>query len=185
MSTWDAFEKTATVGEGGDDFPERPHVPDGTYHAVVTRLGEPYDKPNPQSGEMQTKFAIDFTLTGKKLRGQEAVLASFVTFPPAFLNTGVLSPKSRIYEIMKALGYDLEGSFDVKPTEWEGYTLDVLVENQTKAGVTTSWITKYLACECDDVEAEPEPVAVAVPRGQGGPPKKAPVGAGLAGRLQP
>ena len=184
MSTWDAFEKTATVGEGGDDFPERPHVPDGTYHAVVTRLGEPYDKPNPQSGEMQTKFAIDFTLTGKKLRGQEAVLASFVTFPPAFLNTGVLSPKSRIYEIMKALGYDLEGSFDVKPTEWEGYTLDVLVENQTKAGVSTSWITKYIACQCDDVEAEPEPV-VATPRGQGGPPKKAPVGAGLAGRLQP
>ena len=182
MSTWDAFEKTATVGEGGDDFPERPHVPDGTYHAVVTRLGEPYDKPNPQSGEMQTKFAIDFTLTGKKLRGQEAVLASFVTFPPAFLNTGVLSPKSRIYEIMKALGYDLEGSFDVKPTEWEGYTLDVLVENQTKAGVTTSWITKYLACECEEVEEEPVAVAAA-PRG--GPPKKAPVGAGLAGRLQP
>ena len=186
MSTWDSFSKTAIAGEGNDDFPDRDKVPDGTYHAVCIRVSEPYDKPNKQSGAMQTKFVAEFALTGKKLRGRAATLPSFITFPPKYLDEGVLSDKSNMYKVMKAMGYDMDDKFTVNPPEWaeEGYSCDVIVENSKEGDTETAWITKYLACECEEVEAEPEPVAVAAaPRG--GPPKKAPVGAGLAGRLQP
>ena len=60
-SSWDTFAREGQEGSGGD-FPDRPHVPDGVYKAEVTRIGEPYDKANAQSGEMETKFAVEFTL---------------------------------------------------------------------------------------------------------------------------
>ena len=104
-SSWDTFAREGQEGSGGD-FPDRPHVPDGVYRAEVTRIGEPYDKANPQSGEMETKFAVEFTLYGKRIP-EGTVLPSFPKITSKFLDSGFLHPKAKVYQIMAAIGYDM------------------------------------------------------------------------------
>lgn len=163
-TTWNNFTGEAQVG--GSDFgdEERPHIPDGTYHAIVERVGEPYDKANPTSGEMQTKFCLELKLSGRRLKGETVVLPSFITLPPKFLNDGYLSEKSNLYKVMKALGYDMSGKFLVDPPAWveEDRFCDVVVENNDQ---DVSWVTKFMACSCDEGEAP-------------APPKRQPVAAG-------
>lgn len=155
--TWDSFAKSAQKTEEADYGDERQHVPDGTYHATVIRVGEPYDKLNSVSGEMQTKFVAEFSLFHRRLKGEKASLPTFITLPPKYLDGGFLSEKSNLYKVMKALGFDLSGRFKVDPPSWaeDGLTCDVVVENQEKKNddgqlVETSWITKFTRCACDE-----------------------------------
>lgn len=160
-STWNTFTKTATAQSDGD-YDERPHVPDGTYHADVVKVGEPYDKPNAVSGEIQTKFAVELQLSGRRLKGETPILPSFITLPPKYLDEGFLSEKSNLFKFMKALGIDLSGNFTVDPPSWvdEGLSCDVVVENNAE---DVSWVTKFLLCSCegdeDEAPAKPAPVA--------------------------
>lgn len=174
MSEWGSFTKPAQVGSNdfGDD--ERLVVRDGKYHARCIRIGEPYDKANPQSGEMQTKFCAEWELTNPRNGKVLGALPSFITLPPKFLDEGFLSEKANLYKVMKALGYDMTGRFNVNPPEWaeKSLALDVVVENSDGRDndgnpTQTSWITKFLPCSCEDDDEEPAPK-----------PKREPVGAG-------
>ena len=184
MSSWEGFTKPAQKqsGEFGDD--ERPVIREGTYHALCVRVGEPYDKANPQSGEMQTKFCAEFELTKPGRSEPVATLPTFITLPPKYLDEGFLSEKSNLYKVMKAMGYDMEGKFRVNPPEWaaEGYGCDVVVENSEPNGdrPAASWITKFLACSCDEVEDNPPPPPVKVAALPAA--RKQPVGAGARPR---
>ena len=142
-SSWDTFAREGQEGSGGD-FPDRPHVPDGVYKAEVTRIGEPYDKANAQSGEMETKFAVEFTLYGKRIP-EGTILPSFPKITTKFLDSGFLHPKATLYKIMAGLGYDMT-HFYFDPQEWVGRTCQVVVKNEDG----TSWITDYLRLEDED-----------------------------------
>lgn len=158
-SSWDTFAREGQEGSGGD-FPDRPHVPDGVYRAEVTRIGEPYDKANPQSGEMETKFAVEFTLYGKRIP-EGTVLPSFPKITTKFLDSGFLHPKATLYKIMAGLGYDMT-HFYFDPQEWVGRTCQVVVKNEDG----TSWITDYLRLEDEDdaPAAAPPPARPATQR---------------------
>ena len=137
-STWDTFAREGERNEGGGDFAERPHVPDGVYPAVVARVGEPYDKPNSQSGEMETKFVVEFELTDDDLP-EGTMLPVFPKLTTRFLESGALHPKAGLYQIMEALGFDME-RFSFNPPEWVGMPCQVIVKNEGD----TSWINGYL-----------------------------------------
>lgn len=169
-STWNTFAKEATVTSSDFGDEERAHVPDGTYHARVERVGEPYDKANPTSGEMQTKFPLDLRLSGRRLKGETVTLPSFITLPPKFLDGGFLSEKSNLYKLMKSLGFDMTGKFVVDPPSWVDDELfcDVVVENNDQ---DVSWVTKFMVCSCEEGEEQPakrqparEPVAAGAGR---------------------
>ncbi len=155
-TTWNTFSREATATSSDDWDDERAHVPDGTYHADVVRVGEPYDKANTISGKMQTKFAVELQLSGKRLKGETPILPSFITLPPKYLDEGFLSEKSNLYKFMKALGADLSGSFTVDPPSWveNGLSCDVVVENNAE---DVSWVTKFLLCSCEGDEEEEAP----------------------------
>jgi len=155
-STWEKFSKPATA-TSGDDFPPRPYVRPGTYHALTVAVGEPYDKANFQ-GEMQTKFAVEFELSGPRLKGETPHIPSFISLPPKFIDEGFLSEKSNLYKLLKAFGTDMGDAFDVFPEMWveEERACDVVVEdgeNPGPDGNKQSWITKFLPCSCDEDEA--------------------------------
>lgn len=150
MSVWDKFVREGERNEGGGDFPERPHVPDGMYRAEVVRVGEPYDKPNPQSGEMETKFPVEFKLTGRRLPPEGAVLPDFPRITDKFMDTGMLHPKAKLYQIMDALGFDME-RFMFRPEEWVGLRCQIAVKNED--GV--SWINGYYRAEDEDETPAP------------------------------
>lgn len=154
MTDWNNFTKNATAQSGGDWDDERPHVPDGTYHADIERVGEPYDKANPQSGEMQTKFCVELRLSGRRLKGETPILPSFITLPPKYLDEGFLSEKSNLYKFMKAIGIDMSGTFTVDPPSWvdDGLSCDVVVENNAE---DVSWVTKFLSCSCEEEDGAP------------------------------
>lgn len=170
MSTWERFRCTATATSDGDYGP-RPYVHPGTYHAVVDRVGEPFDIANSQNGEMQTKFVVDFALSGPRLKGEHPVLPAFISLPPKYLDEGFLSEKATLYKVMKAFGFDLSGDFEVNPPAWVGKrSCDVVVEDSEKPdkdGNTSSWITKFVPCSCED-EAPPQRPARRTPVATGG-----------------
>jgi len=155
-NTWNNFTKEATAQSSEDWDDERAHVPDGTYHADVERVGDPYDKPNPIRGEVQTKFCVELKLSGRRLKGETPILPTFITLPPKYLDEGFLSEKSNLYKFMKALGADLSGSFTVDPPSWveNGLSCDVVVENNAE---DVSWVTKFLLCSCEGDEEEEAP----------------------------
>ena len=151
--SWDSFARDGQEGTGGD-FEDRPVIPEGMYRARVVRVGEPYDKANPQSGEMDTKFVVEFELSGGRLKGNTATLPSFPKLTTKFLDSGFLSDKATVYKIMAALGYDM-ASFRFNPPEWIDLECEVLVKNtKNQDGSETSWITEYMKLPDDEKEAE-------------------------------
>lgn len=158
MSEWDRFSRTAT--STGGDFPDRPYVRPGSYHGAVIRVSEPFDSANSQSGEMQTKFVVDFELSGGRIKGEKPVLPAFITLPPKYLDEGFLSEKANLYKLLKAFGHDMDGEFMVDPPAWpDTESCDVIVEDGEKPdanGNVQSWITKFLPCSCAEGD-EPAP----------------------------
>lgn len=160
--TWDGFARDGREGSGGD-FEDRPVVPEGVYRARVVRVGDPYDKLNAQSGEMDTKFVIEFELSGGRLRDKTATLASFPKLTKKFLDTGFLSDKATVFKIMNALGYDME-SFRFNPPDWVGLECEVLVKNTRDSNGETSWITEYMRLPEEEASAPARPAARSAPR---------------------
>ena len=168
-SIWDTFTREGQEGKGGD-FEERALLPEGVYDAVVVRVGEPYDKPNPQSGEMMTKFVCEFELSGRQLKGQTALIPAFLTLTTKFLDSGFLSDKAGVYKVMDALAFDM-GSFHFNPPEWVGLGCQVVVKNtKNPDGTQTSWIDSYIRNAEEDAAGgpgpEPEPAPARVPQRQ-------------------
>lgn len=134
---WDEIPEDAESKQSSD----WPVIPDDVYNAVITEVGEPYERETPYGPKK--KFAITWTLSGGDLAEPVAGFPQFVTIPPKFIETGFLSDKSTLFKIMAALGFDMEKSIKVQPWTWVGKEARVDVETTSNDdGTQTSWIVK-------------------------------------------
>lgn len=119
----DKYRKEAEVGGG-----ELPSVPDGTHDAIIQEVTEPREIPDIFSpGKTKINFVVKWKLTSNLPEG--TVLWQHVTLPGAYLNDGYLSEKSKLYDLMEGLGFDLSGRFRVDPPSWHGMEARVMVKN--------------------------------------------------------
>lgn len=137
MTSWDEIPQDGTITEGGEGWPT---IPDDVYEGVIVEVGEPYERETPKG--KAKKFVIRWELSGGDL-DEPVQIPQFVTLPPKFLSDGFLTPKSTLFKVMKALGFDMEGQFVVRPWEWVGMKARVDTENgePDQQGNVTSWIT--------------------------------------------
>ena len=124
--SWDQYIKEAEVG-GGGEFPE---VADDLYDAIIQDVTEPREGPNTyKPGETKLDFIVKWELLGADVP-EGAVIWQNITLPQEYLNSGFLSEKSRLYQAMDALGFDMKGRFTVDPPSWQGLEARVMVENK-------------------------------------------------------
>lgn len=175
MGYWDDNAKEAEVGSGGGEFPE---LEDDLYEAQVADISEPTVETIPEQYRKKggpterTRFYVSVDLYGDNVPDDCPPLRIYLTVPDGFRNNGVLNEKSKLYEMMTALGYDLSGRFKVDPREWQGQKVRVLVEcPRDKDGVQTGWpkITEVKAVRKAKPAPKREPVAAAAGKRGGAP----------------
>lgn len=133
MSTWDTIARTAERSSA----PPIPDIPDDLYDAEVLAVGEPTESPdNFNPGKTRTTFWLDWGIQVGGLMSEapgnfrDETIRQWITLPEAFLTDGFLSDKSRLFEVMEALGFDMEGTIHVDPREWVGLRARIMVENR-------------------------------------------------------
>lgn len=139
MSSWENWEKAATVLAGSSDIP---NVPDDLYDAMIQDVSVPETRPDPfNEGRDKTDFYLTWEITSGDVPSG-TTLRQYITLPEAYANEGYLSEKSNLYKVMEALGFDLSGKFRVQPSKWQGMEARVMVENkQTRTGEMRPRIT--------------------------------------------
>ena len=179
--------QNATVGEGSGDFTD---IPDDIYAARIMDVSDMEKSVNPTTNEERTQIVVTFELmptaaqveagapeTG--FEGGALTRKMWITLTDKFLDEGMVHKKSGLYALLEAIGYDMDGPLTFDSDDWIDMRCRVLIKHNEKGYPRIDSLLK--------ANATP------TPRGQGGAPavrpavvaKKAPVGAGLAGRLQP
>lgn len=112
---WNDYTREAEVGTGGD----APEIPDDLYDARVADVSEPETKPDPfkDDGSTKTQFFIQWELLSDEVPADTTV-RQYIALPPGYLENGVLGEKSKLYQVMEALGFDMTGRFKVEPNKW-------------------------------------------------------------------
>lgn len=159
--SWDQYTKTAEVSTGG----EWPELDDDLYDMIVQDVSEPTVEPNKfkakdDDPDTVTRFFITWELTsGNAPEG--TTLRQYISLPQAYLEDGYLNERSKLFEVMTALGFDMSGRFKVAPDEWQGIEARGMVEcPRDKEGVQTGWpkITSVKPARAKKA-SKPEPVA--------------------------
>lgn len=148
MSNWDNWTTdNAQKGTGGD----WPEIPDDLYTARIMDVSEPETGPdmfNP--GKERTQFYLTWELEPNEDQQENGcedgtTIRQYLSIPAGMKN-GTLNEKAKLYELMSALGFDLEGTFKFKPMEWVGAKARVLIENRAnQAGEIRPRVTKVQA----------------------------------------
>jgi hypothetical protein len=126
MSTWDTIARTAERSSA----PPIPDIPDDLYDAEVFAVGEPTESPDTfNPGKTRTTFWLDWAIESGDLPADTRI-RQWIALPEAFLTDGFLSDKSRLFEVMEALGFDMDGTIHVDPREWVGLRARIMVENR-------------------------------------------------------
>jgi hypothetical protein len=126
MTSWDTIARTAERSSA----PPIPDIPDDLYDAEVFAVGEPTESPDTfNPGKTRTTFWLDWAIESGDLPADTRI-RQWIALPEAFLTDGFLSDKSRLFEVMEALGFDMEGTIHVDPREWVGLRARIMVENR-------------------------------------------------------
>lgn len=124
--TWTDYIRTAERSSA----PPIPQVDDDLYDAVIVAVGEPKEAEdiyNP--GSTRVTFWIDWELrSGDVAEGTQ--LRQWIALPPGYIEDGFLSEKSRLFQVMEALGFDMDGPIHVSPPDWVGLPARIMVENK-------------------------------------------------------
>ena len=113
------------------------------------------------------QYQITWELDGlERDDGSPLTLLSWIRIPDGLINNGVVNEKSKLYEFLRALGYDDDGLV-VDPAEWQGQDCRVVVENREiktgdNAGQVRPRITGYKTTK----KSKPTPKAAARRRRQ-------------------
>lgn len=127
---WSKWEREAEVSTGGD-FPE---IPDDLYDAMVKDVSIPETKADPfNEGKLRTDFFVTWELTSGDVPAGTTI-RQYISLPDGYANDGYLSEKSKLFEVMQGLGFDMKGKFRVKPSTWQGMEARVMVESKSKDG---------------------------------------------------
>lgn len=106
--------------------PEIPEVEDGYY---VAQVKDVVDSESSFNGESHPQYMVRFELTDLPKAGGYVELAGWIRIPDGVINDGILNENSKLYEFIKALGYEDE-NLEIDPSEWFGQQCRVHVENR-------------------------------------------------------
>jgi len=135
MSAWESYSKDATRTVGGDFVVP----PDDIYTCIVADVSDPVTEVNrfkksDNDPDETTRFYVEWEIEDDLDDGQGGstkglTFRQYMALPEKYLDFGQLSEKSTVYQIMKALGYDMEGdTFNVNPEQWNGKRARVTTE---------------------------------------------------------
>lgn len=139
--------------------PQGQGLPIGLYDADVIDVSDPETKADIfNEGKMRTQFHMVLSLTGNGLE-DAAEQWYWVTVPPKLLSERFLSPKSTLFKVLEALGYEIdpESPMDIDTDEWIGRPCQALVE-PTEDGKDTK-ITRLLPARKARTAARSAPTA--------------------------
>lgn len=179
--TWENYTRDDAEKGAGGDWPD---VVDDLYDARVMDVSEPEERPNtfkqgPNDPDVNTQFYVTFELLPTPQQVEDgcpegATLRYYVNIPERFINEGYLGEKSKLFSLMSALGFDLNGPFRFQPMEWIDLRCRVLTEHKNGKGEPTERARITKLQEARKRAAPPTPA----PRAAG---SRQPVGA-AAGR---
>ena len=170
MSAWDSYSKEAKKSTGGDFV----CPPEDIYTCMVKDVSDPETEPNRfkskdgKGPDQVTRFYVEWEIEddaddGQGGSTQGVTFRQYMSLPAKYLDFGELSAKSNVFQVMAALGYNMEqDNFRVNPPEWVGRSARITTENyKTTEGydrVSVKSITSTRRARTEKTE-EREPVA--------------------------
>lgn len=136
MSAWESYSKDATKSTGGDFVVP----PEDIYTCVVKDVSEPTVEQNrfkksEKDPDEVTRFYVEWEIEDDLDDGQGGSTAGvtfrqYMSLPQAYLEFGELNGKSTVFEVMAALGYNMDSdSFRVNPPDWIGRSARITTTN--------------------------------------------------------
>lgn len=103
----------------------------GTYLATIKEIGDGEYK-DQTTGATTPQYTVDFVLDEVENEdGSPIQLRYWLSIPQGLVDLGVVSPQSKLYSFLKAMGEDPDAEvYSVNPNRWVGNKARVVVENK-------------------------------------------------------